>query len=447
MGENRIVATATSLDGETRDASTTVIVSGPLSVGIDTPSDGTLYTERRVEAEVEGWATLFGQVPAGRRASHTDHGIRRVVLRVGDSPPFATTLENGRFQGRVMLHQGENRILATATASDGRVADAAITVTVRPQGCGELEVKALRGGRPALSISERAIEIVFDASGSMWGQLQGTAKMAIAKDILGGALDGLPDDLMVGLRVYGHQHPREQRDCQDSELLVPLAQGNRGRIRAAIASFKPRGQTPLAYSLERVSEDFGDFQGERAAVLVTDGIESCGGDPVAAARSLQAGGSFPVHVIGFGLAGADDADLASLRAIADASGGKFLTAGSAEELRRALSVTVGTAYRVMRVSRDARRRPGGRRYAGRRRGDPASGGRLPGAGRQRTAAPGAGPAGGRGEPHHAAPAGQGPGLPVRAAAKRRVHLLRGTAPGDDGEAEAGRAGRALPVGS
>jgi Ca-activated chloride channel family protein len=348
MGENRIVATATSLDGETRDASTTVIVSGPLSVGIDTPTDGTLYTERRVEAEVEGWATLFGQVPAERRASHTDHGIRRVVLRVGDSPPFATTLENGRFEGRVMLHQGENRILATATASDGRVADAAITVTVRPEGCGELEVKALRDGRPALSISDRAIEIVFDASGSMWGQLQGTSKMAIAKEILEGALGGLPDDLMVGLRVYGHQHPKEQRDCRDSELLVPLAQGNRGRIRAAIASFKPRGQTPLAYSLERVSEDFGDFQGERAAVLVTDGIESCGGDPVAAARSLQAGGSFPVHVIGFGLAGADDADLASLRAIADASGGKFLTAGSAEELRRALSVTVGTAYRVMR---------------------------------------------------------------------------------------------------
>jgi hypothetical protein len=110
--------------------------------------------------------------------------------------------------------------------------------------------------------------------------------------------------------------------------------------------FRPRGQTPLGYSLERVAEDFGGFQGERAVVLVTDGIESCGGDPVAAARALRAEQGIAVHVIGFGLGGEGDEHEESLRAIAEASGGRYVTARNAEELREALSVTVGTAFDV-----------------------------------------------------------------------------------------------------
>jgi hypothetical protein len=69
---------------------------------------------------------------------------------------------------------------------------------------------------------------------------------------------------------------------------------------------------------------------------------------VGAARALQQNGSFPVHVIGFGLGTGEDEDRRSLSAIAEASGGKFLTARSAEELRDALSVSVGTAFRVSR---------------------------------------------------------------------------------------------------
>jgi hypothetical protein len=348
VGENRIVATATSLDGKTREASVTVVVSGSISVGIDSPLDGTLYTNHQTEVAVEGTASVFADLAPELLTGRSDHGIERVLLRVDDSPPFATTLEGNRFSGRVLLHRGENRLLATATSRDGRVADAAITVTVRPPGCAELQVQATRGGQPALSLSDRAVEIVLDASNSMWGQLGGRSKMSIAKEILGDALDWLPDDLRVALRVYGHQHRRELRNCQDSKLLVPFEASNRQRIREAIASFKPRGQTPLGYSLQQVAADFGDSRGERAVVLVTDGIESCGGDPVGAARALQESGSFPVHVIGFGLGSGEDEDRRSLSAIAEASGGRFLTARSAEELREALSVSVGTAFRVSR---------------------------------------------------------------------------------------------------
>ncbi|UCE87722.1 MAG: VWA domain-containing protein, partial [Deltaproteobacteria bacterium] len=348
LGENTIVATATSLDGETRDHAVRVLVAGELEVAIDAPADGTLYVERETVTAVHGSATSFANAAPAFLAAHPNRGIRSVVLQVNDAPPFATTLRDGRFEGRVILEEGENRIVARAESEDGRSATHAVTVTVRSPGCAELRVAARRDGEPAVSINDRAVAIVFDASNSMWGQIDGRAKVEIAKQTLGGVLDALPRDLSLALRVYGHQKKHELRDCQDSELLVPFEAGGRDRIAAAIARFQPRGQTPLAYSLEQLAADFGEFRGERAAVLVTDGIESCGGDPVAAARALQEGGGVPVHVIGFGLASGVDADSASLRAIADASGGRFLTARTAEELRDALAVTVGTRFQVRR---------------------------------------------------------------------------------------------------
>lgn len=350
-GPNRIVALATGLDGQTREASVTVNVSSEVHLRIDTPLAGTRFQDRETQTVVAGVASLFENPTKELLAAHPDHGVARVVLRVDDSPPFVTTLENGRFSGRVMLHEGENRLLATATTNDGRVADTAISVSVRAPGCGELELKALRDGKPALSVSERSVELVLDASNSMWGRMQGEPKMSVAKQALNGALSWMPEDLNVALRAYGHQYRHQQRNCKDSELLVPFQAGNRVGIERAIAGFRPRGQTPLAYSLEQVARDFAGVEGERAVVLVTDGIESCGGDPVAAARALQQRGPVPVHVIGFGLGKKEDEDAASLRAIAHASGGRFVTAGSAEELREAFRATVGTAFQVLRNGR------------------------------------------------------------------------------------------------
>ena len=113
--------------------------------------------------------------------------VRRRVDAIGTKEPH-------------IVREGENRILATATANDGRVADAAVPVTLRPPGCSELQVKALRDGSPALSVSDRAVELVVDASGSMWAQLGGRSKMSVAQEILEDALDWMPGDLSLALR-------------------------------------------------------------------------------------------------------------------------------------------------------------------------------------------------------------------------------------------------------
>lgn len=276
-------------------------------------------------------------------------GVDSVMLSVNGSEPVAAKLAGGTFTGNVPLELGENRIVAFATSLDGQTRESVITVNVRDASCAALKVAALKDGRPVLSLNDRAVEIVVDASRSMWGRMYGEPKMVVAKEILQDVSYWFPEDLDLALRAYGSTSPSDANDCADSTLLVPFGEDNREPIRRAIAGLRPLGQTPIAYALNQAARDFGTLQDDRALVLVTDGIESCGGDPVQAARELREQGII-VHLIGFGLGNAADEDAASLQAVANASGGRYVTAGSAEELKEALAQTVATSFSVFKGS-------------------------------------------------------------------------------------------------
>jgi len=276
-------------------------------------------------------------------------GVDSVTLSVNGSVPVAAKLAGGTFSGDLPLVVGENRIVALATSLEGQTRESEITVTVRDASCAALEVAAMKQGRSVISLNDRAVEIVVDASRSMWGQIYGEAKMTIAKNILQDVSYWFPQDLDLALRAYGSTSPSESNNCGDSTLLVPFAEYNREPIRSAISGLRPTGQTPIAYALDQAARDFGSLQSDRAVVLVTDGIESCGGDPARAARDLSEQGIM-VHVIGFGLGNAADEDTWSLQAIANASGGRYVTAGSAEELKAALAETVATSFSVYKGS-------------------------------------------------------------------------------------------------
>ena len=276
-------------------------------------------------------------------------GVDSVTLSVNGSAPISAKLAGGTFIGELPIDVGENRIVAFATSIDGRTRESEITVTVRDASCAALEVAATKSGRPVVSLSDRSVEIVVDASRSMWGRMHGQPKMVVAKDILQDVSYWFPEDLDLALRAYGSTSPSDSNDCGDSMLLVPFGDENREPIRRAIAGLRPLGQTPIAYALNQASRDFGAMEADRAVVLVTDGIESCGGDPAYAAQQLREQGII-VHVIGFGFGNAADEDTASLRAIANASGGRYVTAGSAEELKVALAQTVATSFSVFKGS-------------------------------------------------------------------------------------------------
>ncbi|MCZ6680973.1 MAG: VWA domain-containing protein [Candidatus Poribacteria bacterium] len=291
------------------------------------------------------WVTDPAKLPEAFLNLRTT-GVDHVTLSVNGSQPVPARLAGGTFTGTVSLQLGENRIVALATSLDEQTKESVITVQVSDTSCATLVVAALDEGQPTLSLNERAVEIVVDASRSMWGQIDGKAKMTVAKEILRDASFWLPDDLNLALRAYGSTTRSKDNNCTDSAMLVPFGTESRAPIREAIAGLKPLGQTPIAYALNQAAADFAELESERTFVLVTDCIESCGGDPVAAARELREQGIM-IHLIGFGLNNSADEDASSLQAIADASGGIFLTANSAEELRSALEVTVGTRFRVL----------------------------------------------------------------------------------------------------
>jgi len=274
-------------------------------------------------------------------------GVESVSLSVNGSDPVDAKLAGGTFSGSVPLRVGENRIVALATSLEGDTQESFVTVNVRDASCAALEVVAMKEGRSVMSLNDRAVEIVVDASRSMWGRMHGEPKMTVAKEILRDVSYWFPQDLDLALRAYGSTSPSVNNDCSDSSLLVPFGEQNRESIRWAVEGLRPLGQTPIAYALNQAARDFGSRQDDRALVLVTDGIESCGGNPVQAARDLREQG-ITVHLIGFGMGSAADEDAASLHAVANASGGRYVTAGSAEELKEALVQTVATSFSVLK---------------------------------------------------------------------------------------------------
>jgi len=187
---------------------------------------------------------------------------------------------------------------------------------------------------PALAETPRSI-IVMDGSGSMWGQIDGRAKLEIARDTVASVLGGIPPDQELGLMAYGH---REKGNCSDIELIVPPAAGTGAAIAAEVGKMRFLGKTPLSESVRQAAEALRYGESAATVILVTDGLETCDADPCALARELEATGlNFTAHVIGFGLSGAEGAQVACL---AIETGGQYLQASDAGGLAEALAATV-----------------------------------------------------------------------------------------------------------
>src|SRR5699024_3452488 len=101
-----------------------------------------------------------------------------------------------------------------------------------------------------------------------------------------------------------------------------------------IEALNPKGKTPITAAVEQAVEQLRQVEASASIVLVSDGLESCGGDPCEAVRTArQSGVDFQLHVIGFALG---DADPEQLQCMAEAGGGQFFTAAHAAEVTHAL---------------------------------------------------------------------------------------------------------------
>ena len=134
------------------------------------------------------------------------------------------------------------------------------------------------------------ILFLLDGSGSMLGQWEGTTRMRVAKRLLSDLVDSLKvdDQVELALRVYGHQFHRRLQNCQDSKLEVGFRANNHQQIIQKLGRITPQGTTPIAYSLQQLAQDFpADDAYRNIVIIITDGLESCDGDPCAVSTTLQ----------------------------------------------------------------------------------------------------------------------------------------------------------------
>ncbi|KQL45168.1 magnesium chelatase [Brevibacillus choshinensis] len=183
------------------------------------------------------------------------------------------------------------------------------------------------------------VMILLDASGSMAASAGGKTRMQSAKEAITSFAASLPAGANVSLRVYGHEGSGSEADkahsCASSEVMYPMQAYDKQKLQSSLAQFKPAGWTPIALALQQAEEDLRPLTGEQNTniiYLVSDGIETCGGNPVEAAKQLADSDITPiVNVVGFGV---DGEGQQQLKKVAEAAGGRYVFIQDQKELQK-----------------------------------------------------------------------------------------------------------------
>jgi len=184
----------------------------------------------------------------------------------------------------------------------------------------------------------------------MAGRLDGRSKLDLARQAARNFIDSLPPDVETGLIVFGQQGDNtaagKRQSCSAVDTLVP-ATTDKAALAAALGRIQAVGWTPLAAAFEQARTMLQDSSavGEQVIYVVSDGEETCGGDPVTAARQAHQGATRAiVNIVGFGL---PSKEAAALQSVASAGGGAFV------------DVHTGQAFdETMAAVREANRRAG-----------------------------------------------------------------------------------------
>ncbi len=204
---------------------------------------------------------------------------------------------------------------------------------------GGAEMKAPEAGLVG-DVPPTRVVIAVDGSGSMAARVGGRTKLDLAREATAAFVDGLPTDAEASLLVFGQQGDNsaggKARSCSGVDVLAPMSR-DRAALTAAIGRVQAVGWTPLAAGLQRAQAQLGasSTPGEQVIYVVSDGLETCGGDPVAAARAINSGSTRAiVNIVGFGL---PSGEAAALQAVAGAGGGRFVNITDDGQYRRTIA--------------------------------------------------------------------------------------------------------------
>ncbi len=146
--------------------------------------------------------------------------------------------------------------------------------------------------QPTTTAPETSTMLVLDSSGSMAEPAGGGAtKIQAAKQALRDVVAALPDDAVVGMRVFGAEvFDRDQPGaCTDSQQVVAPGTDNRDALLREVERYRPFGETPIGFALRQAAQDL-DPDTARSIVLVSDGVATCDPDPCEVAKELSAQG-------------------------------------------------------------------------------------------------------------------------------------------------------------
>ncbi|WP_085992558.1 vWA domain-containing protein [Oceanobacillus senegalensis] len=176
--------------------------------------------------------------------------------------------------------------------------------------------------------------ILLDASSSMLLPVDGRVKMDIAKEAVKqfGEVIGQNND--VSLVVYGHKGSESESDkelsCNGIEEVYPLGEYNKEKFEASLETFNSKGYTPLAGAINKAKEMSEEFTEPVTVYIVSDGVETCDGNPVKAAEAfVQESQEREVNIIGFHV---DKDAETQLKQVSEAGNGSFYSADNADEL-------------------------------------------------------------------------------------------------------------------
>jgi len=199
-------------------------------------------------------------------------------------------------------------------------------------------------------VNRKNVLIVLDESGSMKAPLGKSTRIQTARKVIQELLEKIPSDYNVGLRLYAHRAKAATKEtCTDTELVLPVGPLDRAKFIDTVDKVQPRGDTPLVYATLKAPEDL-TAVGGGSVILITDGEESCGGDPKEAAKSLRASRvGITLDIVGFTLTGKKVQS--ALTQLAEATGGHFFPANDGDALSRSLAIaTFRYPYEVFDTS-------------------------------------------------------------------------------------------------
>jgi Ca-activated chloride channel homolog len=181
------------------------------------------------------------------------------------------------------------------------------------------------------------IAIILDASGSMKAKQGGKSRMEIAKDAVEDFVSNLPENTKVSLTLYGHKGTSKDADkelsCKAIDEVYPLETYDSGKFDRALEDAVPKGWTPIASALEKAGKSLEGNNSEdhtNVIYLVSDGEETCDGDPAKAAEKLVSSNIEPIiNVIGFAV---NQDQQKQLEEVAKAAEGRYIQANNQQEL-------------------------------------------------------------------------------------------------------------------